>query len=495
MKSIVILYESTSEFGSEKVFGGKSAREITREWALGFAGDQNIVTLGGCENAATLLQHMADAAKTKDADYIIFSFDDVPFINASLTNQLVDQHVNYHAEYTFADGYPAGFSPEILDAGACAIMAKLAQSNLKEAGEKTVTRTVLYDFIKNDINSFEVETLIAPHDWRLLRLAFNAGTKRDFFSCKALFEAASAKSENPDELAALAAATENVLKTIPSFYSIQICNDYSSSIYNPMKCGNLKSDQKMSYEDFCSLVENISRFSDDAVISLSVTGEPFNHPDVLKFAEKVLSTPELSLFIETDGLKICPEFCNVLKNALESAPKSKINVYPKLMIAVQLDSATKDGYKKVRPDSNEGDFEKALQAITLLQNALPGCVYPQFVRMNENEDELENFFRFWNEKTSPTGGNFIIQKYDNMAGLLPERKPADLSPVERYVCWHLRRDMVILPDGSVPRCKACLFDAPLGNVLKEELETVWNKIEIKNIEKCGKCDEFYTFNF
>jgi len=160
-------------------------------------------------------------------------------------------------------------------------------------------------------------------------------------------------------------------------------------------------------------------------------------------------------------------------------------------------------YVKLHEGAKEGDFQKVFENVSLLQAAIPGMVYPQFVRINENEEELESFFRFWNEKTNPAGGNFIIQKYDDFAGLLPSRKPADLSPVERIPCWHLRRDMTILSNGDVPSCRTYLFAGITGNVFEDSLEKIWHKtdevlqkhIEKQYINKCERCDEFYTYNF
>ncbi len=504
MKSIVILYESESNYAKEKAFAGKSAIEKTEDWARNFVSEDCCVKIGACSSIGQALAKMAQAAKEKNADTIIFSFDDLPFIDVEVTRKLLEQHETYHSEYTFADGYPYGFAPEVVNAQALAIMAKLAESNLKAAGEKLVSRTGIYDFIKNDINSFEVETLIAPADWRLLRLSFSAGSKSDFLSSLALFKACNGTITSIDELSKLASITPDVLKTVPKFYNIQISDKVNAkAIYSPLCAGLNASDKLMAYDDFATLIKKIADFSEEAVISLSVYGEPLSHPDFLKFAETVLSYKGLSLFIETDGLNISPELCNELKTLASKYPACQNSPYQKLMIAVQLDAVSAAGYKKVHEKASDKDYETAVQSVSLLSAALPGSVYPQFIRMNENEAELEAFFRYWNEKTSPTAGNFIIQKYDSMAGLLPERKPADLSPLERNVCWHLRRDMTILSDGSVPPCRTCLMAGAVGNVFKEDLETVWHKnddilkthIENKLNEKCGNCDEFYTFNF
>lgn len=507
MKSIVILYDSGSGYASEKVFDGKSAKDRTLEWARSVADD--VVTLCGCGNVRALLERMAACAAENHADDVIFSFDDVPFINADLTGRLLAQHRKYHAEYTFADGYPLGFAPEIINSQALAIMAGLSAGNLSEAGAKKITHSAIGDFVRSDINAFEVETFIAPDDWRLYRFEFCAKTKADFLACRALYESCKNQGKNPDDfgpdaLSELASNSVAVLKTLPKFYSIQICDEINhAALYNPPCAKSEGKKSAMSFEDFDLLIKKISDFSEDAVVSLSVWGEPLRHPDFLRIARRVLSCPELSLFIETDGLLVTDEICGALKSYLESAPESSKNPYPKLMIAVQLDAFTKDGYAKVRADARDGDFERAMGAVSALCGAVPGSVHPQFVRMNENESELEGFFRFWSEKTSPSGGNVIIQKYDDFAGLLPPRKPADLSPLERYVCWHLRRDMTILCNGDVPACRTCLNQGAAGNAITENLESVWRRndalleshIKNKLNERCGKCDEYYIFNF
>jgi spiro-SPASM protein len=123
--------------------------------------------------------------------------------------------------------------------------------------------------------------------------------------------------------------------------------------------------------------------------------------------------------------------------------------------------------------------------------------------MNQNEDELEAFYRYWSNKENESGGNLTIQKYNNYCGLLADEKPADLSPLERNVCWHLRRDMTILSNGDVPVCSQQIFNSCAGNVFVDGIENVWGKTnELLKAnccgdydEKCKKCDEYYTFNF
>ena len=120
--------------------------------------------------------------------------------------------------------------------------------------------------------------------------------------------------------------------------------------------------------------------------------------------------------------------------------------------------------------------------------------------MLENEEHLEDFHKKWNDE----GVGVIIQKYDSHAGYLPEKQPADLSPLNRFPCWHLKRDMPVLIDGTVPVCIDALDRMEsLGNVFTDDLERIWSagaKLHERHVSgefpnPCAQCDEYYTFNF
>ena len=130
----------------------------------------------------------------------------------------------------------------------------------------------------------------------------------------------------------------------------------------------------------------------------------------------------------------------------------------------------------------------------------PSSVWAQTIRMNENEAELEPFYRFWKE----LGVNVIIQKFDTFCKVLDDKQVADLSPFERRPCWHLKRDMYILSDGTVPLCKEDIFcKNVLGNAFSDSFDTIRQKALIAYKEHlnckygglCEFCDEYYTFNF
>ena len=510
MKTIVIFYDNDSSYSKEKAFNGKSAVELSKNWA------ESLGLPAFTVKSASLTQLLCDMKEfcTKEsAETALFSFIDLPFLDKKLSQKILDSHITYKSEYTFADGYPYGFAPEALNAGTIGILAELSKSTQASLGEKPVTRDAIYNLIKTDINSFDVETVIADSDWRLLRLAFHCGTKDNFLQCKALADSASKEDyEDVEKLSSIASKNPACLKTVPGFYNIQIADKVDfDSIYLPYckayeaKTGKsaLSADSSIiELNKISLLIEKIAAFSENAVIGLSAWGEPLYHPDFLKIVEKILSYPGLSVFVETDGLLVTPELAQSLAKLAAAAPE-RTHQWQKIMLAVTLDAATEATWQKIHKNSPDGAFQKAVNAVSVLQNALPGCVYPQFVRMNENEAELEAFFRYWNEKTNPSGGNLIIQKYDDFAGLLPDCKPADLSPLDRDPCWHLRRDLTILSNGEVPQCRACVLSGSLGNVFTQPLEEIWakndellkNHIDKKYCEKCEKCDEWYTFNF
>ena len=495
MKSIVVLFDQKNKYENEKLFGGKSAVELCKEAASSFG--YEVKTISDLPDIASLFDSLAQICTQNQADSVIFSFADCPFLNKDLAKELCDVHFEYKAEYTFAEGYPYGFAPELLDAGTIKILAELAKTTAAPTGQKKITRSSVMDLIKTDINSFEVETVLAPVDWRLYRLCFDCAKKENLIACQKLFELTQGKG-SAAELSQKAVETPEILKTVPAFYNLELAQKcHGSCTYCPYPAAMKKqgkeaacADGIMDTQKAFALIEQISQYSAEAVIGLSAWGECFNHPDLYKIIEKILSYPGLSVFIEADGNSIPQDFAQKAGELVKNA-EERTNGWEKFMLVVSMDGFTEKTCKSLRGDSF--DLQKVVDTVENLQKELPGCVFPQFVRMNQNESELEGFFRYWNEKTNASNGNFIIQKHNCFAGLLKNEEPADLSPLERNPCWHIRRDMTILYNGDVPLCYCRVLEDIQGNVFEQGIEPVWNKLKEDN--KCGGCDEFYTFNF
>lgn len=524
MKNTAVLIKCPPSFGAEeKCFDGKSAGELSYAFMKKITGlDPTMVS---CEEGKTLtnyqvLLEMVKACEKNNCENIIAGFSDCPFYCESLTKELSELHENFGAEYTYADGYPYGLVPEIINAGTAKILCRLLETSASALKDKPFTKESLFEIIKTDINSFEVECLISGFDYRLWRYNFSCTNKGSYLSCKKLWDLGIKEvlgegktSEDIEKILDKAIVEPSVLKTVPAYYNLQISSKVNQDpVYSPYskltqsKWGKNSFDcsEFMSFEKLSSLVDEIDLVSDTAVVNLSMWGEPLFNPDFLKIVEKILSKPGLSVFVETDGLLWIDETIQRLSEIVKTASPRK-GKEDKIMISVCLDAFSPAMYKTIRGGS-EAQFAKAIDTLVKLCKvfaALEGAsVYPQYVRMKENESELESFYRYWSNKENESLGNLIIQKYDNFAGLLPDSKPADLSPVERNVCWHLRRDMNVLCDGNVPLCRT-FMNEKIGNVFDEGIESVWKKYDdelashIKGnyCKTCGKCDEYYTYNF
>lgn len=522
MKTIVILladYRCLHIF--DKCFAGKSSFDLSTQWAKkvgdetfvialkndsdfvsNIEAQKNVVLLDSFD-VLSLISTIYEIASKNKADSVIYSYADLPFLNEKLTREIIETHYKYQAEYTFADGFPYGLSPEIINTDTVAILKELLSTTQEEHGKRIINRTSLFDLIKTDINSFEIETVISDDDWRLFRISFDCGSKASKKACCSIYNE-KINEMNANDLSKTASENENVLKTLPAFYNIQISEKSTyNSLYEPNCMQSKNVNNFMKKEDFSEIVKKISEFSENAIISLSAFGEALYNPNFVDFIKIILEYTGLKVVVETDGQNISRKLCEDVKKIVEESKERTgySDYFDKIIWIVKIDSFSSELYKKIH-DNYDG-FNNAIDAVSVLSEFFPSNVYPQFVRMEQNENELEQFYRFWNDKNNISKGKFIIQKYSNYCGKLVDYKPADLSPLERNVCWHLRRDLTILVNGDIPLCHESLKDCIIANVFKDSFDDIWNKltIEVKNqmkniyCEKCERCDEYYTFNF
>jgi spiro-SPASM protein len=453
-----------------------------------------------------LLAEMAEAGQGADA--VLLAWADEPFLDSSLAAKMLEDFRRYRAEYGFADGYPVGLAAEIVAPRVLPAIRKLVSALPPEIG-----RGSLFAAIQKDINAFDIETDISPVDLRDLRLELACDTRRNRLLVERL--AAVGVSDAPS---ALKLIPENLglLRTLPAFVQIQVaagcpqsCRLCAYPVFGPALAGPaaegggdsvLTLHRNMPRESFASILDQVVELSGDAVIDISLWGEPAMHPDIGGLIGEVLDRPSLSLIVETSGLGWDPKLIESL--AGHGAAGGRLDW------VVSLDAWSPELYAELR---GKGYLEAVAFAERLIA-LFPDRAHVQMVRARENEAELEAFWRGWKEKTD----RVIVQKYSRQAGLLPERKVSDLSPLARRPCWHLKRDLSILVDGAIPLCRDFSHgDILLGNAFEARgglpagLAAAWaagDAYHAMHIEAsrsgeisrypapCGTCDEYYTYN-
>jgi spiro-SPASM protein len=418
--------------------------------------------------------------KSGDDSHIFYFYGDCPFLDSELTHRMFTNHLKYFADYSFADGYPYGLTPEILSTATITPLFHLAD-------DSSLHRGSLFSVIKKDINSFDIETEISERDLRLLRVSLTADKRRNLILIERLME--KGFTDTASIVDALQKSPE-LMRTLPAFFNVQIVEgcpqNCSHCPYPKIRDPKTGKQDEMDLEDFQKILNSIESFCDDAVVSVSLWGEPAYHSRIEELIQSVLSRDKLDLIVESSGIGWQEGVFNRIKDSSYGEPQWIIS----------LDAWNSEVYETLR---GEG-FDEAIKTVNRLKEIFPGRVYVQAVRMQENEDDMEHFFRNWKASLD----NVIIQKYDHFCGKLTDKRVTDLSPLKRFPCWHVKRDVTVLLDGCVVLCREDLSNEyVLGNVLKEDLKEIWQRGEdfyLRHIKEdypeiCRNCDEYYTYNF
>jgi spiro-SPASM protein len=434
--------------------------------------------------------------------HIFYVYGDCPFLSERLSQRMYGNHIRYFAQYSFADGYPYGLSPEIVLVEVLPTLLRLSEGN-----HLPLKRTSLFDLIQTDINSFDVETEISSQDLRLLRVSLTTDSKRNLLLVNRLLE----KGAKDDlSIVTLLQEAPKILRTLPAFFNVQIVEGCPQNcVYCPypaMRASEPGKQDEMPPERFERILQQIEGFCEDAVVSVSLWGEPSYHSRIAELIGSVLNRQQLELVIETSGIGWSEDVFQHIKSEIEKSDtntaitdkslgtKSAADRAPKWIVS--LDAWSEPVYAALR---GEG-FAEAVRTAERLSQLFPGSLYVQAVRMKKNEEDLEQFYRGWKTKID----NLIIQKYDHFCHTLPDDRVTDLSPLKRFPCWHNKRDVVILLDGSVPLCREDIGrENILGNIWDDGIEQIWKRgasVYEKHIGErypslCKECDEYYTYNF
>ena len=440
-------------------------------------------------------------------DIAYFAWADCPFLDPVLCGAITDRHVKYAAEYSYADGFPYGFAPELLSPGTAGVLFKIDKD-----GDIPPERDMLFQVIQKDINAFDIETEISPVDLRLHRLSLAADSARNLLLINRWLDASDLEglSVNAENAAGIIEKKPEILRTLPSFYNIQVTESCPQSCsYCPWPKIRDSSSHKhegtgfMDSQKFGRLLDKIVDFSSDAVISLSLWGELALHPEKIELIRMVMERPSLSLVIETSGIGWKTDELLALAEILKNSPKRTGTLLASPLVwIVSLDSLDPARYKEIRGPG----FAEASECTKQLFELFPGNAWVQAVRFKGAEDDIETFYRHWKDAV-PGQSHVIIQKYDDFCGKLPKLQASDLSPVRRRPCWHLMRDVTIAVDGTVLRCREDLglwngdkrpynvFANSLAEIFESGGELYLEHAKCNYPGECADCDEYYTFNF
>jgi len=520
MNALLVLFAGNlTNHVFEPVFNGKNTLFLTIERAKMFPGVKKTALLASVNGdfsglpeiqleqrdswtKRSLLERISELSTGFNCVY--FAFADCPFLDSVLAGAISDRHQKNAAEYSYADGWPYGLAPETLAPGTAGILAKILGED-----DGPVERDILFSVIQKDINAFDIEAEISNVDLRCHRISLCADSKRNLLLLKKFITANNGKIPDAAAVSQIIEEQPEILRTLPSFYPIQVyggCPQACTMCPYPTVTDAAGRRDFMDSGKFETLLTEITAFSGDAVIDLSLWGELSLHPEKLKLIEAVLSQSGLSLIIETSGLGWKNEELEKCASlSAEYSRNKRGNPIAALSWIVSLDTVNPQVYQNIRRQG----FAEAENCAKKLFSLFPKDCYVQAVRMRGTEEDTEKFYRYWKEAAPSGEANIIIQKYDDFCGAMERKQASDISPVIRQSCWHIMRDLPVLLDGTVPLCREDVSvlkggkNNILGNVFTGSLKDIWqngDRYYKEHCKKnylglCAKCDEYYTYNF
>lgn len=249
-------------------------------------------------------------------------------------------------------------------------------------------------------------------------------------------------------------------------------------------CGHDRMTRKkgiMSWDLFTKIIDEVSETDRNVRVWMVFFGEAL----ILKRRKPTIF--EMIAYAKSKGLAdvVLNSNANLLdKEAAESLIKSGLDA-----IYIGIDAFKPETYAKVRVG---GNYEKTVNnVISLLQlkrelNFEHPLVYVQFVEMEVNKTEVDDFIKFWKQE----GTIVKIRPMVSWAGLV-DAPNLTIPMQERWPCYWAMQTMSITDTGKVVIC-AVDVDARyvVGDITHQTIKEVWGgKLkELRELHSNNKFD-------
>ncbi len=398
-----------------------------------------------------------------------------PLHDTALSQKLEAIHDKYIAEVSFVENAPEGLCPLFVHRD---FFTTIEEENLNP---ETLS---LREFTEKNINLFQAEVHFEDPDYRMLRLDFS-GSNVDSLELSNRFLKKAGGDWNYSQIDNAVKSFPEILLSRPWYFEIELSTECNYACNFCPRTIAMPQPDNLSTEILDSIVSYIDSLPDAAAVALGGLGEPMQHPQFSTILEKLLNQKKIhTVVLETNG-----QFLQTLHPfATNHAAQKKLNVI------ININSLEK--YSELHGAQFPGEQLKGWAAI-IREN--PVKTYMQVLKITDNEEEIDSLYSYADQH----GFEFLFQKYNNYAGLMPQRRVSDMTPLERTACWHLRRDLFIRANGDVAFCKQDVQGARTrGNLLQTSLPQLYSSIQQdwkehaagQYNEICAACDEYYTFN-
>ena len=224
----------------------------------------------------------------------------------------------------------------------------------------------------------------------------------------------------------------------------------------------------MDFDTYKKIIDESSKYKLDS-IKLSWRGEPLLNKNIVDMIKYAKDKGVLEVSFNTNGLLLNDELSEqLIDSGLD-------------MILFSVDGATKETYEKIRLGGNYdnmvANIERFLEIRKSKGKKLP-YVRMQFTKMQENEHEIDLFFKKWDALVD----KIIITPSFPLQLDSETKSKMNFYVKERKPCSQLWRRLSVSWDGDIAMC--CIDwkpDIVLGNIKTDTIYSVWHGDKLENI--------------